>query len=432
MVDLVLTSLLIATALFLVVLNGFFVAAEFAFVRIQETSVQKLGEQGRFGSKALNDATDELDKYLAVTQLGITVASLGLGWVGEPAVASLAEGVLGLALPESALHLASFIVAFGLVTFFHIVFGELVPKTLSIQRTEQISLLVATPMKFFRYLFIPGIIVFNRSANEFTKLFGISPAGETENTYSEDEIRIVLQNSTKEGSVDQSEYKMIERVFELDDVSVEEIMIPQPDVIALHPSDNLTDVEQLVVESGRTRYPVLEDGRGSVVGYIDIKDTFGIKDKENTTVRSLTSDIPVVPESATIDIVLQRIRSEQTQMVAVVDEWGAFSGIITSEDVVEFVVGELMDKYDSVEEQMSISQTDNGYTADGQVSLTRLNDVIGCEIDGKDVDTLSGIILSNLGEIPNEGDSIECNGHTMTVTDMDDERIRRVRVEKRS
>lgn len=233
MVDVVFSVARVLAALFLVALNGFFVAAEFAYVRIRSTAVDRLMEEGKAGATLLQDAIENLDDYLATTQLGITIASLGLGWIGEPAVAALIEPVLAPVLSEGVLHLVAFAVGFGTITFLHVVFGELAPKTIAIAKAERIALLVAPPTKFFYYVFVPGIVVFNGTANSFTRLIGIPPASETEETLTEEEILTVLSRSGKKGHVDKEEVSMIERVFALDDTVVREVMVPRPDVVTV-------------------------------------------------------------------------------------------------------------------------------------------------------------------------------------------------------
>src|SRR6056297_3100962 len=273
MVNVALSLAQVVVALALVVLNGFFVAAEFAFVRIRGTSVEQLAEEGRPGAGTLQEVMVNLDDYLATTQLGITIASLGLGWVGEPAVASLIEPVLAPILPGGLIHLVAFTIGFSFITFLHVVFGELAPKTLAIAEAERLSLLVAPPMKLFYYVFYPGLVVFNGTANAFTRLIGIPPASETEETLEEREIRRVLARSSEQGHVDTAEVEMIERVFDLDDTTVRTVMVPRPDVVTIPADATLSEIRETALAAGHTRYPVVgADDRDSVVGFIDVKD----------------------------------------------------------------------------------------------------------------------------------------------------------------
>ena len=282
MVDVVFAAGRLLVALVLVVLNGFFVAAEFALVRVRSTSVDQLVEEGSAGAETLQEAMGSLDDYLAVTQLGITLASLGLGWAGEPAVASLLEPLLGPVLPPDILHLVSFALAFGFITFLHVVFGELAPKTIAIARAERIALLVAPPLKLFYYVFYPGLVLFNGTANAFTSLIGIPPASETDETLEEREIRMVLSRAGEEGNVDAREVEMIERVFDLDDTVVREVMVPRPDVIAVPADATLSAIRSTALSAEHTRYPVVDaDGADQIVGFIDLKDVLRAGDRKS-------------------------------------------------------------------------------------------------------------------------------------------------------
>lgn len=248
MANIVLAAGRIGLALFLVFLNGFFVAAEFAFVRLRPASVETLIQEGRRTAPVVQEATENLDDYLAVSQLGITISSLGLGWVGEPAVAVLVEPILAPVLPSTLLHAVTVAIGFGIVTFLHVVYGELAPKTLAIQRAEQIALLVAPPMKLFYYLFLPGIIVFNGVAIRSVRLFGVSPAAEEHGVHTEAEILTILSEAGEAGRVDAAEVEMIESVFSLDDMTVREIMRPRPDVTSVPADTPLPDLRSMAIE----------------------------------------------------------------------------------------------------------------------------------------------------------------------------------------
>jgi len=421
MVDLTMSLGRLLIALVLVVLNGFFVASEFALVRIRSTSVEQLADAERTGSAALQDAMDNLDDFLATTQLGITIASLGLGWAGEPAVAALIEPVLEPLLPEGTLHLVSFALGFTVITFLHVVFGELAPKTIAIQRAEGLALLVAPPMKLFYYLFLPGIVVFNGTANAFTKLLGIRPASETEETLGEEEIRLVLSRSGRKGLVDQAEVEMIRRVFELDDTTAGEVVIPRPDVVSVAPDATVADLRELVEETGHTRYPVVGED-DSVEGFVDVKDAL-TADDESVTVRELAREFPVVPELTRVDELLRRFREEQVQMAAVIDEFGALKGIVTVEDVLEEVVGDLSDRFDVPAEEPSVRERADGrYEIDGQVRVSRATEVLGTDI-GDGSRTVGGVVLNQLGHPPAVGDTVETGGYVLEVTGIDGMRV---------
>jgi len=424
----------LAVALFLVALNGFFVAAEFAFVRVRATSVEQLVEEGRAGAGALQDVMTDLDNYLAVTQLGITLASLGLGWAGEPAVAGLIEPVLGSVLPDALVHLAAVAIGFTVITFLHVVFGELAPKTFAIAQTERISLYLAPPMKLFYYLFYPGIVVFNGAANAFTKSLGVPPASESDETLGEREIRRVLAQSGEEGDVDVAEVAMIERVFELDDTAVREVMVPQPDVVSVPADATLAELRETVFEAGHTRYPVVEAGdRTQVVGFVDVKDVLEAseRDDEETTAGDIARDVLIVPETTTINDLLVQFRSEHQQMAAVIDEWGAFEGIATVEDVVEAVVGDLRDGFDVPDREPVIRRReDGGYAVDGGVSLAALNGVLDASFEHPAVETVAGLVLDQLDRAPEVDDRVEVGGYEFVVASVEGSRIATLRVEE--
>ncbi|WP_324661635.1 hemolysin family protein [Haloarcula sediminis] len=432
MVDLAFALGRLFIAFVLVVLNGFFVATEFAFVRVRSTSVEQLAEEGRAGAETLQDVMANLDDYLAVTQLGITLASLGLGWAGEPAVAALIEPVLGPLLPADLLHLVSFVIGFGLITFLHVVFGELAPKTIAIARAEQLSLFVAPPMKLFYYVFYPGLVVFNGTANAFTRLIGIPPASETEETLEEREIRRVLARSSEQGNVDTAEVEMIERVFDLDDTTVRTVMVPRPDVVSIPVDASLTEVRDTVLSAGHTRYPVVDsDDQDEVVGFLDVKDVLrAIEEDGATTAAELARGLLMVPETATADDLLLQFREEHQQMAAVVDEWGAFEGIVTIEDVVEAVVGDLRDGFDVEEREHSVRKLGSGrYDIDGSVPLSLVNEELESTFESDGVETIGGLVLARLGEIPEPGDTVEAAGYRIEVDTIDGARISTVTVE---
>lgn len=422
-------------ALFLVILNGFFVASEFAFVRIRSTTVETLVEEGRTGAAVLEEAVDNLDDYLATTQLGITIASLGLGWVGEPAMAALIEPVLEPVLPESAISLVAFAVGFGFITFLHVVFGELAPKTIAIQKAERISLLVAPPMKFFYYLFVPGIIVFNGTANFFTRMVGVSPASETDETLSEEELRLVLTRSGQQGAVDMEEVEMIERVFDLDDTAVRQVMIPRPDVVSVPADLTLSELRSTIVESGHTRYPVLDpENDDEIVGFVDVKDVLRATEagRDGSTARDLARDLIIIPETGRIDDLLEGFQRDRSQMAAVIDEWGAFEGIVTIEDVVEELVGDIQDQFDVDDHEPSIERLDGAYLIDGGVSIPTVNETLDAEFERAEFETIGGLVFDRLGRAPEVDDAVSVDGYRLTVEDVDGTRISSVVVQEKS
>ncbi len=429
MVDLAISVAQLAGAFVLVFLNGFFVAAEFAYVRVRSSAVEQIVAEGRTGSAVLQEAVDNLDDYLAVTQLGITIASLGLGWLGEPAIAALLEPVLAPVLPENVLHLVAFAIGFSIITFLHVVFGELAPKTISIAEPERVALLVSPPMKAFYYLFVPGIIVFNGTANRFTRLIGIPPASETDETLTEEEIRTVLSRSGREGQIDTAEVEMIEQVFTLDDTIAREVMVPRPDVATVTSDLPLSELRSLIIEADHTRYPVLDAVESDqVVGFVDVKDVLRAIDSDESdvagsvTAGDIARDMPVVPETTPIGDLLAQFQRDQGQVAAVIDEWGVFEGFVTIEDIVEQVVGDIRDEFDA--DEPAIDRRDDGtFAVDGSVTVSAVSERLDADFEADEFDTIGGLVLDRLGRAPEVGDRITVDGYTLTVADVEGARI---------
>lgn len=423
-------------AFFLVFMNGLFVAAEFAFVRIRPIRVDALVEQGRPAAKSVQEAIQNLDDYLAVCQLGITLSSLGLGWIGEPAVAALIEPVLGSLLPAGTIHLAAFAIGFGFITFLHVVFGELAPKTFALQEAERISLVVALPMKFFYYVFIPGIFVFNGTANYFTRLVGVPPASESEETHTEEEIRMILARSEEEGHVDVDEVEMIESVFKLGDTIAREVMTPRPDVETVPASMSLKELRSVTAEGRYTRYLVLNETGEQPVGFVHVKDVLRMiesntDEDSSLTARDLAREVLLVPETRRIDGILAEFQAREEQLAVVIDEWGAFEGIITIEDILEEVVGEIRDEFDVAAQEQSVKKLeDDTYAVDGGVPIQEANEVLGTDFESEEIETIGGLVLSLLGRVPEVGDEVEINGHALRVDEMANTRVTRIILRK--
>jgi CBS domain containing-hemolysin-like protein len=436
MVDLIsLGGLLLA--FFLVVMNGIFVAAEFAFVKVRPTQVNALVERGKPGAALVQDVIRNLDDYLAVSQLGITLSSLGLGWIGEPAVAALIDPVLGQLLPAGTVHLVAFVLGFGFITFLHVVFGELAPKTFAIQEAQRIALLVAPLMKFFYYVFMPGIVVFNGTANYFTRLAGVSPASESEETHTEEEIRMILTRSEETGHIDVDEVEMIESVFELGDTFAREIMIPRPDVETVPASMSLSDLRSVAATGTYTRYLVLDEDGDQPLGFVHAKDILRASETEtesgdSTTARALVREALTVPETRRIDAILADFQTRREgQMAVVVDEWGVFEGIVTIEDILEEIVGDIQDEFDTAAQQPSIEKRDDGaYVVDGGVPIQDVNDRLDARFESDDVETIGGLVFGRLGRVPRVGDQIDAHGYVIQVEAVDDTRIERLVIQE--
>jgi len=426
---------MVVLALFLVALNGLFVAAEFAFVKIRATQVDRLVQQGKATARLVKDATRRLDAYLSVCQLGITISSLGLGWIGEPAFAHILEPLLEpLGVPEGSVHVIAFAAAFGTITFLHVVFGELAPKSVAIARAEKTSLFVAPFMKLFYYLFLPGVYLFNGTANAVVRLFGIPPPSETEETHSEEELRIIIEQSARRGVLDRDEKDMLEAVFELEERRAREVMVPRPDVVAVSAGMPLKELFSVTAHGGHTRYPVHEDDSlDRIVGAVHVRDMMRAVDEEGLeaplTARDLAREVLVVPENRPIDEILKDLQKQEIQVAIVIDEWGSFEGLITLEDIIEELVGEIRDEFDEEEEPAIRELPDGSYSIDGRAPIYTVNEVLGSEFESEDFDTIGGLVLGALGRAPEVGDEVRLDGYLLRVEEVDGQRIEKLVVQ---
>ncbi len=424
-------------ALFLVALNGLFVAAEFGLVKIRSTQVDGLVRDGRRSAGLLKKATEKLDAYLSVCQLGITISSLGLGALGEPAIASLLEPVLAAAgFSEGLIHATAFAVGFATITFLHVVFGELAPKSVAIAKAEGTSLFVAPFMRFFYFLFYPGVIVFNGVANAVVRLFGVPPASETEEEHSEEELRLIIGRSTDRGVLNAGEEHMLEGVFELEDTPAREIMVPRPDVASLPAGMPLRELFGAIASGEHTRYPVHEDGSPDrIVGAVHAKDVMrAVEDGGGLGARSGTAsvrakdvmrEVLTVPENRRVDAVLKDLKERRLRMAIVIDEWGSFEGIITVEDIVEEIVGEIRDEFDG--EGPAVSElADGSYSMDGLTPIEEANRALGSGFESENFSTVGGLVFGHLGRAPKAGDEVSLDGHLLRVEEVDGPRVARV------
>ena len=427
-----LPALRIFAALLLVALNGLFVAAEFAFVRIRATQIDRLVEEGRASAGIVKVARSKLDQYLAVCQLGITVCSLGIGALAEPAIATLIEPLLeSLGISGSLLHPIAIAIALFIASFLHVVFGELAPKTFAIQKAEGTSLFVAPFMRFFYYLLMPFTTVFNGTANAITGALGVPPASESDETHSEQEIRQLIAQSTQQGVLEADEESRLRGVFNLEEKPAREIMVPRPDVVAVPEHLRLKDLIPVVATGHYTRYPVHEqDDPDRVIGAVHVKDVLravgpGGDTSSDVTARDLVREVLIVPESRAIENILEDFQRQEIQMAVVIDEWGSFEGLITIEDILEEIVGEIRDEFDDEEPALE-KLSDGSHAVDGRVPIPAVNDALGSRFESADFETIGGLVLGALGRPPEIGDEVGVDGHLLRVDEIDGPRVARV------
>lgn len=424
------TGAYLVLAAFLVFLNAFFVAAEFAIVKVRSTRIQELVREGVRGSAAVQSAIQNLDAYLSATQLGITLASLGLGWIGEPAFASLVTPIMGLfgVWSPNVVHSVSLTVAFALITFLHIVLGELAPKSLAIRRPEETSLLVSTPLQLFYRVFYPALWFLNTSSNFFLRLLYIAPASEAELAHSEEELRLLLTESHRTGTLSASKRKLLENVFDYTRRSAKHIMVPRADIVHLSLLRTLPQNLETIRQSQHTRYPLCNEDIDHVVGMIHAKDLFqpaeGLQDAADLL--KIKRDILFVPESRPLELLQRDFQQRRVHMAIVVDEYGGTSGLVTLEDILEEIVGEIQDEFDT--EAPRMESTPDGYLVDGLVLLDEIAARLGFTLPENESSTLGGFVIARLGRIARIGDLVSLDGHTAKVVEMKGRRVSKLLV----
>ncbi|MEA1962236.1 MAG: hemolysin family protein [Bacillota bacterium] len=420
----------IIVALLLVLLNGLFVAAEFAFVRVRPTRIAHLANQGNKRAERARDCITHLDDYLSVSQLGITLASLGLGWLGEPAIAELIRPLFqtfGVGSP-ALLHSVSFVIAFSVITFLHVVFGELAPKSLAIQKAETVSLYLSGPMKAFYYIFYPGVVILNGSANKVLKLFGIQTDKNPDGTHSEEELRMLISNSYKQGQINKNEQTLLQNVFKFEKRVAEEIMVPRPDVIFLNASLTLEQNLSTARKSQHTRYPLCDGNPDHVLGILHIKDVFN-EDNSLNRLEDVTRTTIFIPENMRLDDLLREFQHHHQHMAIVIDEYGGTAGIVTMDNILEELVGEIQDEFDKEDPDFSLLE-DGSLSIDGRMDIGDAVEEFSLPINvnKEDYNTLAGFVMGQLGKMPREGDRVTVGRFQLEVEKMTGQRIDSLRL----
>ncbi|MCK6526443.1 hemolysin family protein [Myxococcota bacterium] len=423
-------TLLAAVALLL--LNGFFVAAEFAIVKVRETRLRELQEQGSRRAGLAHEMVVHLDAYLSATQLGITLASLGLGWVSEAAVADriapLLEGI-GV-VSGAAVHGIAGAIAFMIVTAAHIVIGELAPKSIAIQRSEEVTLWVALPMRLFYRLSYPALFVLNRSANLVLRVIGLPPPSESGESLTSEELRMVLASSAKGGKLTDAELELLDNVFSFASRQVREVMVPRADVYWLDARLPFSANMETIAESGHTRFPLCDGDLDQVLGLIHIKDIFMRIESGETQPNLMAIRHPVVavPEGVSLQQALRDLRRRRVQLALVVDEYGSIAGAVTIEDLIEEIVGEIEDEFDEPQPEMEI-RDDGKVIVSGRTAIADVNEAFDLRLGGETYVTMAGLVLEHLGRTAVEGDVVEVPGARVTVLAVEGLRITRILVE---
>ncbi|HEY9856882.1 MAG TPA: hemolysin family protein [Stenomitos sp.] len=420
------TSLNLFLVAFFTLLNGFFVAAEFAFVKVRPTRLDPLISEGDSRARAAQHILHHLDAYLSACQLGITLSSLALGALGEPAIARLIEPVIqALHLPESVGSGVAFALAFTIITSLHIVIGEQAPKSLAIRTAEATTLFAAHPLRLFHQLGYPIIWLMNGASNGLLRLLRIEPVSEHASAHTEEEIRILMKESAKSGLIDADELALFDKMFHFSGRVAREIMVPRVDMICLDRNDPFAENRAIADREQHTRYPVCNGSKDDIVGFIHIRDLFSTQEQN---LDRLTRKIMAVPASLEISSVLKQMQKARAHLALVMDEYGGTAGMLTIEDILEEIVGDIQDEFD--DERPSVEPDGDAYSIDGRVLLVELNERFGWDIEA-DEDSLGGWLYSQLGRAPLIGDAIEEEGLIFRITEVDHLRIVRVRMEPR-
>ena len=413
--------------IFLIAMNGFFVAAEFACVKIRPSRLETLIQEGSRQAKYAKKLTDHLDASLSVTQLGITLASLGLGWVGEPAVATLILPITHtIGLDDVIGHTISLALAFSIITGLHIVLGELTPKTMAIQNVEKIMLSVALPMLVFHRVMYPFVWLLNHVANWVAHRMGFHTASEGDDAHTEEEIRLLMEESHRQGLIDDTEVDFVDNVFDFTDLNVREIMTPRTDMVCLYLEDTMDENLHTILEEQLTRYPICHEDKDHIVGFLHVKDLMRVMaEGRKPNLRRLARKALIVPESMDVSVLLKTMQKQRSQMAIVVDEYGGTAGMVTIEDIVEEIVGDIQDEFDE-ERPTAERRGKRIFSVDAKMLLEELEDILEIDIEDEDVDTVGGWLYDQIGQTPRVGQMAAAGGNLFYVEEVDGVRITRV------
>ena len=419
----------LTVAIVIVLINGFFVAAEFALVKVRGSQLDELVRQGRPFASTARWLGDRLDASLSACQLGITMASLALGWVGEPAFVKLLEPAFHAAGITSAtvVHTTAFIVAFSIITTLHLVIGEQAPKIYAIRRPELMALWCAVPLKVFYVLFYPFLIVLSFSTSKLLRLVGIDGTSEHETPHTEAEIRMLIHQALTHGELTRSEHRLLHAVFEFDDMICRRVMVPRGDIVYFDVEDSIAEVLEAVERTKHTRYPLCEGSLEQVIGVVHIKDLIGITVDSTVELRSIARAPHHVPETMPISQLLRHFQKTHQLMAMVVDEHGTVVGVVTLENVLEQIIGPVEDEFDT--EPPNIKRDgERQFLVQGSAPLDLVQKRFGLNLEAEDVDTFAGVLLEHIGRVLQVGDKVDFNGTTAEVVEVEGTRAKSIRV----
>jgi CBS domain containing-hemolysin-like protein len=418
----------------LIAFTAFFVSSEFAMIKVRTTRIDQLLSEGNKEAESAKKVITNLDGYLSATQVGITITSLILGWLGEPTIQKIVGPVFEqINIPQSLKNILSFIIAFIIITFFNVVIGELAPKTFAIQKAERIMLLFAPALILFYKIMYPFIWILNRSARFITGMFGVKPASEQEMVLSEEELRMILSESYKSGEINQSEYRYVNNIFEFDNRIAKEIMVPRTEIITLSKDSTMREIFDTIKAERYTRYPIIDGDKDSILGIVNIKEVL-----TDCIDQNCTDENPLIPyikpvihvlETIPIHELLLKLQKSRSHMAILSDEYGGTAGIVTVEDILEEIVGEIRDEFD-IDELPLIQKKDEGhYILDAKVLIEDVNDLLGTTLEEEDLDTIGGWFLTQKFDVQ-KGDTIEKEGFIFQINENEGHHIMYIEVRK--
>ena len=421
---------------FLLFVNGFFVAAEFALVKVRKTRLEQLSNEGNSNAKKALKLVEETNKMLAAAQLGVTIASIALGWVAESTIVQLIEPIIKV-LPLSntmiTAHVVAVPISFVLVTYFHVLLGEQLPKCFALRHTDSLALLVATPMDMFITLFKPFVWLLMVSGDKILCAFHVS-SEDASLVHSTEELDMLVDASYNEGVLNETEAEMLHNMFKFSDLMAKQVMIPRTDMMCIPSDITYEELTKFTLENQYTRYPVYEENIDKILGFIHVKDLYSLSmNKEEYSIKKIIRPLMLVPETMTLDNLIIEFKKSHGQMAVVIDEFGGTSGLITLEDVLEEIIGEVQDEFDEEEEADIKEVAENTYMANAMMRIDELVDFFDLNealFEEDDVETIAGLVVKLLGRIAVVGDSVSFNGLTFTVEEVDGARITKLKVYK--
>ena len=418
---------------FLLFVNGFFVAAEFALVGVRKTRICQLANEGNFDAKLALDAVKNIDRYIAAVQLGITIASLGIGWVGESTLAKVLLPLFKF-LPVNydtiASHTIAVAVAFTVITVLHVVIGELMPKSIALQYPENTTLFVAKPMYVVTRLFSPMIVLLNGLGNFLLKLMRIEPANEKSRACSSEELNMLIDASCKDGVIKEQEAEMLQNVFKFSELNVSQIMKPRMEMVCISEDISMDELNKVIVENQFTRYPVYKDDLDHIIGFLHMKDLYlPIINNQKVKLSEILRKPLYIPETMSVEKLNMEFQKKHSQMAIVVDEFGGTSGLITHEDVLEEIFGEVQDEFDDEDNDLIKKINDKEYEVLGKTRTDEFEDYFEIELkEDESVNTISGYFVKIFGKMAAINDEIEDENFIYKVAEAESTKILKLKV----